>query len=146
MASRRRRIWGMTFMFAMVVMMFGVSASAAWATSWWSAWNDYGNDYSNRAAVTIWDTGGVNAATQLWHVVPNVDGCGLNAKLYSGSNCIHATGMKYWWTMADAEGHIKLTTPKYYGYIPQAFGWGNSTTRGGAQWQTHQTSRHDYSD
>lgn len=146
MASCRRRIWGMSLMFAVVVVMLGVLAAAAYADTWWSAWNDYGNDYSNRAALTIFDAGGVNAATQLWHVTYNVQGCGLNAKLYSGDDCMYATGMTYGWTTTDDAGHIKLATPKLYGYMPQAFGWGNSTTRGGSSWQTHQTSRHNYSD
>jgi len=146
MANYRRRGWGIGLVVGMIVILFLFLAAAAYATSWWGDKKYYGNDYWNRAAVTIFDTGGVNAATQMWHVTHNVSNCALAARLYSGSWCVDNTGWVNGWISTDDAGCIKLTTPRHYGYLPQCFGWGNSQTNGGYRWETHQTSRHDYSD
>jgi len=145
MASTHKRLCRLVLVFTMTAIMLGVLAAAAYADTWWSYWNDWGT-YSNRAAVTIYDAGGVNGATQLYHTSYNVQGCQLHAKLYGTESevVLKNTGWVGGYSTTNSEGKITLFTDKYYSYAYHCFGWGNTYAPNYGYWQTHQSPKHTY--
>lgn len=142
MADSRRRMTSMILMLVLCVVMLGVLSANAYATSWWSDWAWDGN-YANRAAVTVFDDGDVNAATQLYHATGWFEGCGLHARLYSGDVCKYSTDVVFSNNWQPEQGKIKITTPRFSNNWSNCYGWGRTFVPDHGLWQTHQTSRHD---